>query len=487
MKKLIYILTISMIVLSGCAKKLEELSKNPNDIKNGSPQTLMSQTIYNIVVTKIRAAKGVGHELMGYTVAKNERAYVQRFDIRPDQGNDIWNRHYIALQNLKDLHNLAVMRGEVNYEAVAIILKAIVMSDLTDTFGNVPYSEATQGDELNFLSKFDNAVDIYRDLLANLDRAALLLDNRSAMDSGSDLLYGHLSGANQVNAWKKLCNSLRLRLYLRVSKDSSFDSANKIATIFNNSSVYPYFTAAADIAQLNFTNELPFYNPYWNATNGNFGNGVAPSNAILGLLSAPVQDIRLNTYYNRSMLVWVGMPQGFPLGEGTQYYVDGTSTLNNNLKTSPKLGILMGLDEVKFIQAEAQLKGWITLSATPLTLLQDGIRESAVYWTGNPQSAAYITSVNNEFNAATTTEAKLEVLIKHKYLASFFKGLDAWFEYNRTGYPTLAVDPGASNSGNIPKRLLYPVVTQRYNPTNYQAAVNIMGSDDINYKLFWHK
>lgn len=487
MKKLLYILTISMILFSGCKNDFAELNKNPNGIKKGSPETLLSQTVYNIVVSKLRAAKGITHDIMGYSLYKHERSYIQRFDIRSDVGDGLWNRHYTSLQNLKSMYDLAVENGNTNYQGIAITLKAFVMADLVDTFRDVPYFEATQGENLNFLPKYDKQEDIYRDLLAELDRAALLFNTTIPMDQNSDLLFGSKGSLSaRVTAWKKLCNSLRLRLYLRVSKDPSFKSAEKIADIFNNSGTYPYITDATDNAHLQFTNELPFYNPYYNSTTGGFGNSHSPTNNIIDMMLYPIQDIRLTTYFNRSKLEWTPMPQGFALGDGTALFINGTSTLNNNLRTSPKLGLLMSSEEVKFILAEVRLKGWITSSRTPLQYLEDGNKESAIFWTTNNQSDSYNTAVKDEYNAASTDEERLAVIIKHKYLAYFFRGLDAWFEYRRTGYPNLNVLPSASNSGIVPSRLMYPVIAQRYNPTNYQKAVaGLGGKDDINIKSFW--
>lgn len=489
MKKLLYILTISTILFSGCKKQYEDLNKNPNGIKKGSPETLLSQTVYNIIVAKIRAAKNVGHDLMGYTLYKHERSYIQRFDIRSNVGNDLWNRQYTNLQNLKSMYDLAVENGNTNYQAVAITLKAFVMADLVDTFRDVPYFEATQGEDLNFLPKYDKQEDIYKDLLTNLDNAALLFNTAKTMNQAADILYGSKGSTSaQVTAWKKLCNSLRLRLYLRVSKDPSFKSAEKIATIFNNSTTYPYITEAADNAYLAFTNELPFYNPYYSTPGGNFGSGHAPTTNIINMMLNPVQDMRLTTYFTRSKLDWTPVPQGFALGEGTALFVNGTSILNNSLSTSPKLGMLMSSEEVKFILAEARLKGWITSSRTPLQYLEDGNKESAVFWTTNTQSTTYITAVQNEYNAAANDEQRLAVIIKYKYLASFFRGLEAWFEHRRTGYPNLNVLPSASNNGIVPSRLLYPVIAQRYNPTNYANAVaGLGGKDDINIKSFWER
>lgn len=480
MKKAIYI-TIAVLMLNyGCKKDFDTLSQNPNAIKQGSAATLLSQTVYNALVAHIRVSKAVGNELMGYTVQKSERAYTQRFDIRNTLGNDLWNRHYTTLTNVEDMYKRAVAEGNPNYEGVALTLKAWIVSELTDTFRDVPYFEATKGDDLNFLPQYNTQEEIYRDLLENLDRAALLFDNTKAMVALGDILYG-TKGTNalQVTAWRKFCNSLRLRLYLRVSNVPEFDAPTKINEIVNNPSVYPIFTSAADQAYIPFTNELPLYNPYWNATNSGFGTGSAPSTTILEMMQE-IADPRLSLYYTRSVSQWTGVRSGFPLGAGADIYLTGTSYLNYTLHNSPRLGVIMNYDEVQFILAEAALKGWINTGTTAATYYQNGIRSNFEFW-GLTPSTTYLNDSGVAFNNT------LEMIMKQKYLASFFRGLEAWFDYRRTGYPYLTIDPRADNDGIVPSRLLYPVVTQRYNPTNYKKAVARMGGDNINIKSFWEK
>ncbi|MNR52915.1 Starch-binding associating with outer membrane [compost metagenome] len=77
--------------------------------------------------------------------------------------------------------------------------------------------------------------------------------------------------------------------------------------------------------------------------------------------------------------------------------------------------------------------------------------------------------------------------MKQKYISSFFRGMEGWFDYRRTGYPNLTIDPRADNGAIVPSRLPYPMVTQRYNPTNYRKAVERLGGDNINIKSFWEK
>ncbi|TZF83116.1 SusD/RagB family nutrient-binding outer membrane lipoprotein [Pedobacter sp. BS3] len=114
------------------------------------------------------------------------------------------------------------------------------------------------------------------------------------------------------------------------------------------------------------------------------------------------------------------------------------------------------------------------------TYYLQGIRSNFEFWGLTPSS----TYLNGSGVAFDNT---LEIIMKQKYLASFYRGLEAWFEYRRTGFPNLIIDPRADNNAVVPSRLVYPAVTQMYNPTNYRKAVERMGGDNINIKSFWEK
>ncbi|MDN3694477.1 SusD/RagB family nutrient-binding outer membrane lipoprotein [Chryseobacterium tructae] len=53
--------------------------------------------------------------------------------------------------------------------------------------------------------------------------------------------------------------------------------------------------------------------------------------------------------------------------------------------------------------------------------------------------------------------------------------------------PVLPNNGGLLNGGNLPQRLMYPPNTRVLNKENYQAAVQQMGGDDINVKVWWSK
>jgi hypothetical protein len=97
--------------------------------------------------------------------------------------------------------------------------------------------------------------------------------------------------------------------------------------------------------------------------------------------------------------------------------------------------------------------------------------------------AGYLTQTAVEY--AGTTEEKLSKIALQKWVALYFNGFEAWFDWRRTGMP--AIVPGVSNLNNnkVPIRFIYPISEQSLNGTNRAAAVAAQGgTDDLNTKMW---
>ncbi|MBL0884586.1 MAG: SusD/RagB family nutrient-binding outer membrane lipoprotein, partial [Chitinophagaceae bacterium] len=85
--------------------------------------------------------------------------------------------------------------------------------------------------------------------------------------------------------------------------------------------------------------------------------------------------------------------------------------------------------------------------------------------------------------AGTQTE-RLEKIALQKWVALFFNGLEAWFDWRRTKMP--AIIPGADNLNNnkVPVRYIYPLSEQALNSKNRLEAVASQVSDDLNTEIW---
>src|SRR5690606_16765086 len=98
-----------------------------------------------------------------------------------------------------------------NQLAIAKILKAYYFWHVTDRWGDVPYSEALQGVD-NFNPVYDTQREIYASLFALLDEAQAAIVDGAV---NNDIIYG---GDGQMQRWKRLANTIRLLMALRLSE-----------------------------------------------------------------------------------------------------------------------------------------------------------------------------------------------------------------------------------------------------------------------------
>ena len=75
-----------------------------------------------------------------------------------------------------------------------------------------------------------------------------------------------------------------------------------------------------------------------------------------------------------------------------------------------------------------------------------------------------------------------------RWLAAYPNGLQAWFEWRRTGYPALKPTPNATNSSKqIPRRYVYGQGQYAVNKANVEAAAARIGGDTQDSRVWWDK
>jgi len=145
--------------------------------------------------------------------------------------------------------------------------------------------------------------------------------------------------------------------------------------------------------------------------------------------------------------------------------------------------IVLGYAEQEFAIAEAANRGWTTEDAA--THYQNGIMASMEFY-GVAQSDIDNFMANPEVVYKGGTDG-LNQILTQKYIAFFNNsGLEAYFNYRRTGVPTFDIGPANKNGGKIPVRWKYPQDEYQNNTANVNAALSAQfgGSDDINSKMW---
>ncbi|NPA36782.1 MAG: SusD/RagB family nutrient-binding outer membrane lipoprotein [Chlorobi bacterium] len=118
---------------------------------------------------------------------------------------------------LDNYMKLTAPGGEFENElmyAVGKILKGLYFQMYTDVFGDIPYSQV--GDPDIVLPKFDTQKDIYKGIIADLEDAiATIGDNERTGQGIDDLGENDVYFNGDLQKWKKLANTLIMRIALR--------------------------------------------------------------------------------------------------------------------------------------------------------------------------------------------------------------------------------------------------------------------------------
>jgi hypothetical protein len=472
--KYLLLITICFVGFS-CTKNFEDINTDPNRIDRISPGTLLNPIIYEMAAFNTLRADDFTNDLMQVMIPFPSAAGgIHRYDVGEATGNSTWNTSYRWLINIREMKNAAIAQQDLTYEAIALTLNAWVYSNLTDAFGDVPMTEASRGDEGIFRPRFDKQSDIYPKLIADLDSANVKFTANKAMVFGTDILYN-----NSVANWRKFCNSLRMRLLLRVSKRAEMDSWTRLAEMVNDPVKYPVFTKNDEAAILKISGVVPNVSPWGRAID--FTTFRASASFFVDSLNA-LNDPRRAKWMSQARdlanvnIGYKGIPAGFAGNESQFQYLPSNFLVA--LATAPMTSIIMTYAEVEFIKAELAQRGVIATDAK--THYEKGVKAAMEQW-GATLPADYFT------NPSAAYDGTLEKIMLQKYYALFFNDYQQWFEYRRTGLPVLPVNDGMLNNKIVPVRFRYPVPVQISNGTNYDEAVGWMGGDNINIKVWWEK
>jgi hypothetical protein len=367
-----------------------------------------------------------------------------------------------------------------NYRGVAKFFRAFHFITLTETFGDVPYTEALNAVEGNVKPEYTLQKDIYAGVLNELEEANNLLDPLKVLDG--DVIYG-----GDAMKWKKLVNAFRLRVLIHLSKkenDATLNVKQQFQSILNDPAKYPLMESNADNGQIEYnTTAVSNYYPLYQ------------NNSVPSLAALEKRFVTLLKNLNDPRLFVIAEPvTGQPAGVFSSYDgVDAGLTVADQNNASPGASkiarryiedpvnepmLLLGYAEQEFLIAEGIARGWATGNAT--THYNNGITASMKYYgISDAQIATYLAQPSVVYNPATA----ITQIIQQKYIAFFLNsGWEPFFEQRRTGIPVLSTGPGTQNSGQVPKRWIYPQSEYVSNAENVEEAVQrqFNGVDDIN-------
>lgn len=461
MKK-IYIIVLSAFLGVSCSDFDEDINQNPNLPNQASGTQLIAQAQLSL--------PGLSSSPQGEFMAQYlaETQYVGA-SLYPEQSTSFYGWYYGPLADLEAVLNSGELNGNDgpinNQIAVAKILKAYYFWNITDRWGDVPYSEALQGVD-NFTPVYDSQESIYEDLFAELKEAVDLIESGSI---ANDIIYN-----GDMGKWRKLANSIRMLMALRLSEiapavaEAEFNDAMEDGVLESNDDNLVFQHLAEANNQNYWFGQIVNQNREWWALTEN-----------LVAEMQPVDDPRLPVYGNltRSSEEYIGLLFGEEENIGTEEY----SLLGDAIYAQDAPVQLLTYAQILFAMAEAATpeRSWIAGDAT--SYYERAVEQSILQWTGSTDGAAeFLAQPGVTYDASMA----IEQISTQRWVHLFMFGYEAWSEWRRTGYPDIMVSP---NGVEVPLRLSYPDNEAFNNETNYNDAVQRQfgGDDSIHESLWW--
>ena len=497
-----YLLSLVLVLslATGCDKDFDEINTNETATTSLNPTFVMNDAIISasfptsIFIYELAIVQQIitpnGSSLAGANFNQDNQAR-----------NGIWQSHYrnVLKSTVDVLDKTRDSEEYYNLYHMARIWRAYTGMVITDTFGDVPFSEAGLAFlEGNTLPTYDRQQDIYNEILSELEAASAALD--ASRPEVLEVLYG-----GDIEKWKRFGYSLMLRAAMRLTK-------------VDENLAQEYVTKAVNggLMQSNDDNAMIRHTTLYTNPSGSWLNGSEANNYFLTqnfvdylqenddprLESIAVRYVGAKSGSDQTAAlattdpeVQIGMPVGYdnstiePIwkdaGLASFYEYSQMDRSRMGAQTAPVFLLTYG--QTQLLLAEAAFRGWAEGDAA--ALFASGIRahmeELAAYGadTAVPEEdiAAYL--------AAHPLEAgrELEQINTQYWVATFMNGPETFANFRRSGYPDLAPNPypGSEIDGDFIRRLTYPDAEDAVNSANVQEAVARQGPDLLDTRVWW--
>lgn len=503
------------LIASSCAKKFDEYAVNPNQPVS-VPAYLLLRQVENDMV---EFPAGDADKFCQYTLSTYTYYGLNEYwsgSARLDFGT---LRNVVAMEK-----EAAKASGDNNpYSALAKFFKAYFFVKMSLKVGDLPMTDALKGLD-NTKPKYDTQKDIFKQSLqlledANTQLASLIASSNTAL-LGDFYYQEKISGGKDpltaLKQWQKTVNTFKLRVLIELSKkagDTDLNVKQKFTDVLNNPAKYPVMNDLSDNLEYVYNDA---FNQYPNNKN-NYGNDalrlcVAATwlNTLAGLNDLRAMKVaepaRGLGYSDTSYQSFVGGSNGSPTSNlggdvvafkisaiGRKRYYDGFKGENT---------FIIGYPEMCFNIAEAINRGWVSGDAD--SWYQKGIKAMFAFYGVNDgaNTVSFLKTTapgvyvdyNITFNYsdyfaqpavsyAGNNATGLNQILTQRYLSlARNSGMEAYYQWRRTGVPVFATGSGVGNGGVIPLRYQYPTSELSTNKDNYTAAVQSQysGNDNIN-------
>lgn len=493
----------------GCTSNFDDLNTDPN-----KPTTVTSAMLCTqVILDNILPSSPWNSEFLSKKLLSGEGIDIYQY-------NNLGKGSFGMIEGLTNAQKMVELSSESDlpaYTGMFYFMKGWTFYRHTLEMGDIPYSEALDIDAYRY-PKYDEQKDVFEGILADLELADSYFEQADHFD-GDPFYHG------DPHLWQKATNVLRLKVLMSLQKraeDTKELAIKKLfAEIVDQGNI---FTSNADNLQVTFSNikgqENPLHESQWRAIN-TYAGAVTMIDALkeredyrLFYYFAPTQALTEKDYLipggtlleRNDWNAYKGLDPSETLASiYSQISIKMFNRVNDIYRTSFEgvPFIRLGFADMNFILAEAAERKWISGDAK--SYYEEGIKASfdfvrttvpdkINYTQGvkitDEYIARYLQSPKVVYKKTGTLAKHIEQIMLQSYIASFFHlSWDSYFEYRRTGYPKLPINPETnlnSVKDKIPLRWLYPQAEINYNKAEMNAALERQwgGVDNVNNRMW---
>jgi Starch-binding associating with outer membrane len=547
-KSILILFVVAFVAITSCKKESFNINQDPNNVND-------STIVYNLILPSAQnnTARQVGRQfgwLQNYlsfwarsgTFAPNSQE--ESYEITTSFQAGIWSGLYDNIYDYDVMLRKAKVVNADFYTGIARVMKSHNFALLVDLYNNAPYKEALQGNN-NITPKYDNGIDIYKDLFRQLDTAIVEIRRASESTTGpnksiaaDDIMFGNtLFPATTIAAmktrWVRFANTLKLRMLVHLmnggvegntgastpaSTVAGFDIAGEFTKIAATGAGYLASTSGDLEAEVQpgyrADKGNPFYNLYVKDNGGNKTGSAdyyKANDYAIGYLSYNGDPRETKQYTTDPTGGYRGVPYGLP--SSTANAASELSGIGAGVyRGADKPQWIMTACETYFLIAEAIHRGFIPgLAAQAKINTNLGITKSFImlgltagqaagYISGNSGYADVDYSAPAQTGAGNAKGGIFTIITQKWFALNSIAPFEVWTDYRRVdfsatknhfvygssvGYaagPAISVAPSNSKT-EIPIRLLYPQSEYNFNPANVasQGVINAFSN-----KIFWN-
>lgn len=499
------LILLASIGLGSCDKGFDKMNVNPIALTAVEPSYQLNTTIVNTAPSygNLSYETTIVKQMITPFSGQGSAANFNQDNRSVASGN--WNSLY--QNNIKELTDVIVKTKDLpaksNLYNMARIWKAYSFMILTDTYGDIPYSQAGK----NYLEGisapiYDTQESVYSAILTELESASAALDASKARVS-TDLLYD-----GDVTKWKRFGFSLLLRASMRLSKVNPAKSAEYVAK-----------AVAGGLMQSNADNAIirhnaNFANPIGSQLNGgqsaffylaeDFVDFLKKANdprleaIAVRYVGATSGAQQIESRANRTKDVQIGAPLGYDNTTITVAVKEKklASLWDYSQLDRTRVGglnapsFLVTYSETQLLLAEAAHRKWTT--GTVSTLYSSGIKAHMQQFASYGATSTISEAAINAYLLANplTPGKELEEINTQYWVSSFLVGPESWANFRRSGFPVLKPNsfPGSDlKTEPFIRRLTYVDAELNVNKANVQKAIERQGANTMDTRIWWDK